>query len=59
MLWGCINGGKVGKIHRINGKMDSKMFIDVLKAAYLESLPIFNLEKNDSILQQDNDSKHT
>jgi transposase len=50
MLWGCINGEKVGKIHRINGKMDYKMFIDVLKAAYLENLPIFNLEKNDSIL---------
>lgn len=58
MVWGCMSAGGVGKLHFIEGTMDHKMYIDILKNNLLVSAEKLGLE-NEFIFQQDNDPKHT
>lgn len=57
MVWACFSWNGVGPIHRIQGNMDSKQYVDILKKVMLpwaeENLPLIWQ------FQQDNDPKHT
>lgn len=58
MVWGAITRNGVGKLHLIEGKMDSKVYTEILCSSFFSSLSDNNLNLEDSILMHDNDPKH-
>lgn len=42
----------------IGRKMDSEMYVEILKSGYVQTLEMHGFEIPESIFQQDNDSKH-
>lgn len=58
-LWGVISYQGVGRLMFVEGRMDSRQFIHILKYGLGSTLQKYNWLPNDIILQQDNDSKHT
>lgn len=59
MLWGCMTYQGVGFAARIEGRMDSELYISILEEDYLNSLDFYKLDRSKVIFQQDNDPKHT
>lgn len=59
MIWGCISYHGIGNLCRINEKMNSELYCQVLKEDFLETLNWYNMNKKDIIFQHDNDPKHT
>lgn len=59
MLWGCITSRGVGRLHRIDGIMDSQKYIGILAESFLGTLADHGMDVGHVILQQDGDSKHT
>lgn len=57
MVWGCIGENGVGKLCKIEGKMDSLKYIKILQENLLPSVEKLNL--SEFVFQQDNDPKHT
>ncbi|XP_063793869.1 uncharacterized protein LOC134949303 isoform X3 [Pseudophryne corroboree] len=58
MLWGCIAASVTGNISRVEGKMDSIRFQQILDANLMPSVKKLKL-KRDWLLQMENDPKHT
>lgn len=58
MVWGCMSAKGVGKLHFIEGTMDHKMYIDILKENLPASVERLGLTGNYTFMQ-DNDPKHT
>lgn len=59
MVWGAITYHGVGKLVFIDGKMNSEMYVEILKTGYVQTLEMHGFRLPESIFQQDNDSKHT
>jgi transposase len=59
MVWGCFCFQGIGNLCRINEKMDSELYCQVLEEDFLGTLEWYNINKNNIIFQQDNDPKHT
>lgn len=58
MVWGCMSAAGVGNLHFIEGIMDHKMYIRILKENLGPSAEKLGLQGS-YIFQQDNDPKHT
>jgi hypothetical protein len=58
MLWGVISWRGVGRLHRVEGRMDAKQYTAILEESFLGSLRDKNVKAKNMIFQQDNDSKH-
>ena len=58
MVWGFITRLGVGRIFRIEGRMNAAKYVEILSEAYLGTLPEFGLRLCDLIFQHDNDPKH-
>jgi len=58
MVWGCFAWSGLGNLVKIEGFMTADKYIDILQENLEESLLKVDL-RNDFVLQQDNDSKHT
>lgn len=63
MTWGCMTWAGVGKLARVEGRMDSRQFCTILEQALGPTLDACALlpgfpPRNKLIFQQDNDSKH-
>jgi len=58
LVWGCMSATGVGKLHIINGIMDHKMYIEILKENLHVSTQKLEISDN-YIFQHDNDPKHT
>ena len=58
MVWGCFSARGLGRLVEISGKMDSKMYTEIIEENLLPSATEMGL-LNDFIFQQDNDPKHT
>ena len=58
MVWGCVTWMGVGRLHRIEGKMNAQMYCEILEEDLLGSLDDQFLGPGDIIFQQDNDLKH-
>ena len=56
MVWGCMSTAGVGQLQFIEGKMDSKMYCEILKNKMLPSLRTLG---RGAKFQHDNDPKHT
>ena len=58
MVWGCFSAKGVGKISVIGGKMNARMYKQILPENLISSVESLELP-SDYIFQQDNDPKHT
>ena len=62
MVWGCITGRGMGRLHCIDGIMNGPMYIDILKKDLMGTLKDYKMKtmgKDKTIFQQDNNPKHT
>lgn len=59
-IWGCFNACGVGKLHRIEGIMDSSIYIDIRESQLVPSVAMLGKLTPDKkyTFQQDNDPKH-
>ncbi len=58
MVWGCFSAHGVGKLHRVDGIMDAKMYHSILQHQARPSI-LRLFPTRECIFQQDNDPKHT
>ena len=58
MVW-CITATGPGRICRIEGHMDAKLYVEILQDDLLGTLSDLGMKKEDIYFQQDNDPKHT
>ncbi|KAB5593496.1 hypothetical protein CTheo_3044 [Ceratobasidium theobromae] len=58
-IWGCIMQEGVGRIHRIDGKLNAAKYINILWESFLGTLADYRLSPFDIIFQHDRDPKHT
>ena len=59
MMWGCMTWQVVGFATKIDGRMDSDLYLQILKDELYQTLDYYSLHSPDVIFQQDNDPKHT
>ena len=59
MVWGCISWKGPGRLHRVEGRMDAKQYIQILSESFLGSLGDYKVQPGTIYFQQDNDPKHT
>ena len=59
MVQGCIIAEGLGQLICIQGNMDAKLYISILKNDVLGTLKDLDINKKDIYFQQDNDPKHT
>lgn len=57
MVWGCCSAAGVGRLHHIDTKMNTAVFIEVLEQNLLASRRALRLPR-DYVFMQDNDPKH-
>ena len=58
MLWGCVAAGGTGNIVRVEGRMDSTKYQDILEANVQRPVQTLKLKRG-WVFQQDDDPKHT
>ena len=59
MMWGCMTWEGVGMACKIDGKMDTDLYIQILGEELQQTLDNYGKTLDDIIFQQDNDPKHT
>lgn len=59
MVWGCMGWNGVGRLVEVEGRMDAKQYVEILKDGLLPSIQESGILKEQAIFQQDNDPKHT
>jgi len=59
MIWGCMTWEGVGYATKIDGRMDSDLYLQILEDELLNTLQYHGLNPSNIIFQQDNDPKHT
>lgn len=59
MVWGCITSRGVGRLYRIDGKMDANMYTQILRHSLLQTYRDYRIPKRSTYFAQDNDPKHT
>ena len=59
MMWGCMTWEGAGYACRIHVKMDGDLYVKILDEELQESVRFYNKTKDDIIVQQNNDPKHT
>lgn len=58
MFWGCISVNGAGFGCRVDGRMDSALYLEILQGEFMQSIGLFGKSVQDIIFQQDNDPKH-
>ena len=59
MMWGCMTWDGVGMACKMDGKMDTDLYIQILEDELQQTLEYYGKTPDDIIFQQDNDPKHT
>lgn len=59
MIWACITAFGPGYLCRIDGNLNAELYQQILSDELMKTISFYNLQQNDIIFQQDNDSKHT
>jgi len=59
MAWGCITSEGPGFLTKIDVKLDSGLYCNILNDEFLQTCAYFDLDSTKVIFQQDNDPKHT
>uniref|UniRef100_A0A8C7MLT3 Transposase Tc1-like domain-containing protein n=1 Tax=Oncorhynchus kisutch TaxID=8019 RepID=A0A8C7MLT3_ONCKI len=58
ILWGCFSAKGTGRLHRIEGRMDGAMYLEILANNLLPSVRVLKMGHG-WVFQHDNDPKHT
>ena len=58
MFWGCMFWEGVGYGTKIDGRMDTDLFVSILEDELQQSLEYYNKKPENVFFQQDNDPKH-
>jgi len=58
MIWGCMTVHGVGLMCRIEGKMNSSLYEEILRDELQGTVDFYGMDRGDLIFQQDNDPKH-
>lgn len=58
MVWGAITYDGVGRLLRVDGRMNASQYVDILESGLKSTLSNFDKNLNDIIFQQDHDPKH-
>lgn len=59
MVWGCMTWHGVGYLTKIDNGLDAELYCQILDDEYTATLQYYNLTKDSTIFQHDNDPKHT
>jgi hypothetical protein len=59
MLWGCMSWAGVGNLYRIDGIMNSQVYLHILDSQLLDTIGRQDLDEAQMFFQHDNDPKHT
>jgi len=59
MVWGCMTAKGIGHLCKIDGRMDSKLYVEILNDLLHQSADYYGIKGDDFIFQHDNDPKHT
>ena len=59
MMWGCITWQRVGYAVMADGRMDSDLYLQILKDELQNTLEYYDLNPPNIIFQQNNGSKNT
>ncbi len=59
MLWGCFGWDGVEYACKIDGNMDSNLYVSILEDELQKSLQYWGKNAEEVVFQQDNDPKHT
>ena len=62
MVWGCITGQGMGRLHKIDGIMCAPDYVKIMEEQFLGTLKDLKMRRTGNsgiIFQQDNDPKHT
>lgn len=58
MFWGCMFWDGPGYGTKIDGRMDTDLFVSILEDELLQSIEYYGKDLEDIVFQQDNDPKH-
>jgi hypothetical protein len=58
MVWGCMSVARLGLICKIEGRMNSFAYCDILEANLYGNFAKYHLNPSMDIFQHDNDPKH-
>ena len=58
MVWGAITHSGVGKLVFIEEKMNSELYVDILRSGLRGTIELYGYDLDQIIFQQDNDPKH-
>jgi hypothetical protein len=58
MVWGCITATGFGRLHRVEGHLNAKLYIELLSESLLPTFSDFKLNKCTTLFQQDNAPCH-
>ena len=59
MIWGCMTWHGPGFISKIDGRLDAKLYVEIIDKCIPQTVEHYNINENEMIFQQDNDPKHT
>ena len=59
MVWGCMIAHEVEYLSRIDGRLDAELYCKILEDELMQTLENYEMEKDATVFQQDNDPKHT
>ena len=59
MVWGCISWNGPGRLHRVEGCMNTAQYTSILSTSFLGALEDRKIHPWNIIFQKDNDPKHT
>lgn len=57
-FWGCITAKGVGYLSKIDGNMDTALFLDIMNDEYKQTLDWYGMDIKKTRLLQDSDPKH-
>ena len=58
-MWGCMTWDGIGLACKIDGRMDTDLYVQILEEELQNTLEYYGQTLEDIIFQQDNDPKHT
>jgi hypothetical protein len=60
MVWACITAKGVGYLTKIDGNLDSELYVreSIMNDEFLDTLEYYEYSKDEIVFQQDNDPKH-
>ena len=59
MMWGCMRWEGVGMACKIDGRMDTDLYLQIMEDELQQTLEYFGKTPDDIVFQQDNDFKYT